>query len=60
MTGPDNRCDHRHWRWNAGDIDEMRTDKLRVEIYRSPTGRSQRVYVNGYEIDWRGLDGITT
>lgn len=50
----DSRADHQHWRYDLGcgtyDIHEIRTDKLRVEVYISPTGRSQQVYVNGIKV----------
>lgn len=45
---------HRHWFFNRDlktwDVHELRSSKHRVELYVSPTGRSQRVFVNGTEV----------
>lgn len=58
------RASTRHWTYrrkpdeDLWHIDEIRTDKLHVEVYVSPTGRSQRVFVNGVEIKWNGKNDV--
>jgi len=53
----DERVEHRHWTYTGRSgirhVHEMRTDRLKIELYVSPTGRSQRVFINGKEAQWK-------